>query len=319
MYFRLPSLVLCLLALCVIGGGASTASASAANKACFGAASRDPVRRCTNPSLRSMVVPTPAQALLTPSAPCSPFDAPIRACTFGSPAAGAAATVALVGDSHAEHWRATLWPVTEALGWSGVSLTHSSCPFSRAVLVAPRVKQADCADWNRGVTQWLADHSEVHTIFMSNHPGLVETAPGQSQRAARLQGIRSAWDALPPTVQHVIVIRDDPFVRGSTLPCVQRAIRKHMDAGRACAFPRRTALRPDYYVEAAAKLRSPRIQVVDLTHFFCGRRSCYPVVGGALVYRDYEDHLTTVFATTLGPYLLAKVEQLMRRAQPTGN
>ena len=299
------------LALALTG----VASAASSDPACFGAASRDPGHRCANPALRSMVVPTPAQALLIPAAPCSPFEAPISACTFGSPADSGGATVALVGDSHAEHWRAALWPVTEALGWSGVSLTRSSCQLSRAVPITTEPKQAACADWNRDVTQWLTDHPEVHTIFTSNHPGLVETAPGQSQRAARLEGIFSAFEALPSSVQHIIVIRDDPFVRGSTLPCVQRAIRRRIDAGRACAFPRRTALRLDYYVLAAKKLHSPRVQVVDMTHFFCGKRKCYPVVGGVLVYRDYFNHLTRTFGTTLGPYLLAKVQRLMRSWQ----
>src|SRR3954471_16387473 len=66
----------------------------------------------------------------------------------------------------------------------------------------------------------------------------------------------------------------------------------------------------------ARKLSSPRMQVVDLTRFFCGRRECYPVVGGALVYRDYYDHLTRAYATTLAPYLLEKIEGLMSSWRP---
>jgi hypothetical protein len=257
-----------------------------------------------------MVVPTPAQALLITSTPCAPTEAPI-ACTFGPPASEARPTVALVGDSHAAHWRAALLRAAKALDWSAVSLDHPSCPLSRAVPVAPARKQAECANWNRSVTQWLADHPEISTIVTSNHPGTVETARGQSQRGARVAGIKSAVMALPPTVKHIIVIRDVPSTRASTLPCVEGAIRRHADAGRACAFPRRSAVRRDYYVVVARKLNSPRMEVVDLTHFFCGSRECYPVVGGALVYRDYFDHLTRAYATTLAPYLLEKVKGLM--------
>ena len=36
----------------------------------------------------------------------------------------------------------------------------------------------------------------------------------------------------------------------------------------------------DLYAVAARKIHSRQIQVVDLTHFFCGRRVCYSVVGG---------------------------------------
>jgi len=47
-------------------------------------------------------------------------------------------------------------------------------------------------------------------------------------------------------------------------------------------------------------LRSPRFRSVDLTRYMCGARRCFPVVGGALVYKD-DNHLTLAFAKTLGP------------------
>jgi hypothetical protein len=56
-------------------------------------------------------------------------------------------------------------------------------------------------------------------------------------------------------------------------------------------------------------MRSDRVRVVDLTHFFCGRQRCCPVVGGALVYKDAH-HLTRVFSATLGPSLLPTVNRL---------
>jgi hypothetical protein len=42
---------------------------------------------------------------------------------------------------------------------------------------------------------------------------------------------------------------------------------------------------------------------VDLTKFFCDSRQCFPVIGGALVYKD-ATHITSVYGRTLGPYLL---------------
>jgi hypothetical protein len=121
----------------------------------------------------------------------------------------------------------------------------------------------------------------------------------------------SALKALPSSVKHIIVIRDVPVIRLSTLTCVERAARKHVNVGRTCAFKRRTSLHRDDYVVVARRLNSTRMQVVDLTHFFCGPRLCYPVVGGALVYKDYFAHVTRAYANTLAPYLLEKVEGLM--------
>ena len=85
----------------------------------------------------------------------------------------------------------------------------------------------------------------------------------------------------------------------------------HRDAGTECAVRRGYALQPDPAAQAARRLRSSRVQVIDLTPYFCGRELCYPVIGGALVYRD-SNHLTAVFATTLGPILTRYVDRLMR-------
>ena len=52
---------------------------------------------------------------------------------------------------------------------------------------------------------------------------------------------------------------------------------------------------------------------VDLTPFFCDGRDCYPVVGGVLVYHD-QNHMTPLFAKTLGPYLRRAVDAIL----PTG-
>jgi hypothetical protein len=52
--------------------------------------------------------------------------------------------------------------------------------------------------------------------------------------------------------------------------------------------------------------------VVDLTRFFCDRRRCFAVVGGALVHQD-ETHMTATFDRTLGPFLLRAVDRLVPR------
>src|SRR5215207_4939835 len=61
---------------------------------------------------------------------------------------------------------------------------------------------------------------------------------------------------------------------------------------------------------AAARTREARVEGADLTRFICDTQRCFPVVGGALVYKD-RHHLTTVFGTTLGPYLQRAVDRVM--------
>jgi hypothetical protein len=119
----------------------------------------------------------------------------------------------------------------------------------------------------------------------------------------------AAWKDLPASVEHIVVIRDTPEMREDTLACVSAALQEGRPPGPACAAPRADALPPDPAVAAAHQLRSPRVQTIDLTRFFCDDRSCYPVVGGVLAYTDFT-HLTPTFAATLGPFLLAEVRRL---------
>jgi hypothetical protein len=291
--------------------GAPAATLGTTHPRCFGAASRDPLHRCYNPALNDVVTPTPSQALLVPSAPCSPLTANVPVCSFGAPQAQSTATIALLGDSHADHWRAALWTVTDALNWYAISVTHPSCPFTLAVAVPSNPSQQACVAWTQGVIQWFSKNPEVSTVFVSDHPGAVERAPGQSETAALVSGITAAWAKLPANVKHIVVIRDNPFIEPRTLPCVENAIAKHEDAGTACAFPEASGLHRDPDVLAAQQLHSARVQVIDLTHFFCGGGLCYPVIGGVLVYKDDFDHLTDEYSTTLGPYLLRAVRELM--------
>ena len=156
-------------------------------------------------------------------------------------------------------------------------------------------------EWNRQVLRWLARHPEVTKVFVgqiSGGAGVI--APGRDQLAAQRAGYVAAWKALPASVEQVVVLRDTPKVLGDTDTCVERAIERRRPAGKACRVARADALTVDSAAVAGRGLRA--VQVVDLTPFFCDRRFCYPVVGGALVFKD-QNHLTETFSKSLGPYL----------------
>lgn len=304
------------VAACVAVSALGALSMASAYPPCFGAASRDPYHTCHNRNLDLAVIPTPREAQIVPNAPCyplaerTPLEHLINACIFGVREGATDGTIALVGNSHAAHWRAAVAVVADSLDWYGVSITRSSCPFLVGTVELPEPKRAQCIRWHKAVVTWFRLHPEVTTVFVSDQPTPVVTAHGQSENAAQVAGYEQAWAELPASVTHIIVIRDNPYVHPTTLPCVEAAMARHKPAGLACALRRSQALKPDPEVTAAEALHAPRVQVIDLTHFFCDAALCYPVVGGALVYRD-EDHLTRVFAATLGPYLLHALGTLM--------
>jgi hypothetical protein len=287
--------------------------ATASDAGCFGAAARDPDRpacRGTAAATKS-VTPSPAEALDLPNSPCErqpARDGP-PVCAFGAAPDAATRTIALVGDSHAGHWRAALAVVAERNGWRGLSLTHSSCPLQVALRDLKEPRRAACRRWKQQVFAWFEHHPEIHTVFVAGLTGGSGVVPegGRSAFATAERGYERAWAALLSTVANIVVIRDTPKFRADTNRCVERAVQAKRQP--KCALARGQALDPDPAIAAARRLASSRVLTVDLTRYFCDRRECFPVIGGALVLRD-NTHVTGIFSATLGPYLERAVDRL---------
>jgi hypothetical protein len=278
------------------------AEAGSALPRCWGASSRDHVRPCHNPRLDRTVKPSPARALALPNAPCAiPRRQFPSVCEFGAPESVAQRRVALIGDSHAVHWRAALNPIARVRRWAGFSLSRNGCPLSRAVPVLRGTLTAECLAWRAAVHQWLLEHPGIDTIFVSQHRARVK---GSSE----IDGYLAAWRDVPATVRRIVVIRDTPVRPRGTRACVAAALRRRADAGRLCASPRRVALRPDPAAEAARRARG-RVSLVDMTRYFCDARRCFPVVGGVLTHKD-EGHITAAFGRSLAPFLAAKLRAI---------
>jgi len=281
---------------------------------CFGAAARDPKNPCDNKDLRTKVVPLPVAARSEQNAPCPNFrkDSGVRVCDFGVTPAQARKTVALLGDSHASHWRAPLDVVARERGWHGTSVARTSCVFSKATKLTPEPTKSQCLAWVKNVPGFFRKHPDIDTVFIVAITGGRVTVPrGQTMLDAKMHGVRRAWQSLPDTVKHIVIIRDTPRITRSTVECIDRAIAAEKRAGLTCAVPRETALDEDPAAVAARKEHSPRVQVIDLSDVFCSNRLCYPVIGGALVFKDLH-HFTRVFAETLGPPLGRKLAALSR-------
>ena len=215
MLTRLVRLTLAALLLLTV------ASAAAADKPrCYGAASRDPQKPCTNPNLRLKVTPTPNQALLRPNSICNRLHVEdlVRTCWWGARAKDSKTTVALIGDSHASAWRAVLSPVGKKRKWRGISNTLTSCAFSKVVSLTPKSRADACRKWNEQTVAWFGRHPEVTTAFV-----VAATIPD-----ARL---RDPGQGLPRPVEAAAAHRAQHH----------RHPRQPADAGRHAAVHRRRA------------------------------------------------------------------------------
>jgi hypothetical protein len=271
---------------------------------CFGAAAR--ARRhaaCVNRALRRVVMPSPAAAALMPDYPCRPQRgarryAPARPCGFGDTYDSSPPRLALIGDSHSAHLRASAEVAAQALGWKAVSLTHPGCAFSTEVYPAPAPIPHRCRRHSMEALRWLRRHPSVRAVITSAAAG----------RGFSEGGFRAMWRRVPRSVRRIYVVRDVPRVSYATAGCVARVRRRHAVSTDACAVARGGAFPADP-AAGAARYAGGRVRLIDLTRYFCSRTRCFPVIGGAYVYHDFN-HLNRVFAATLGPYLLRAMRPL---------
>lgn len=271
---------------------------------CFGAASRDAARPCRNPALARIAHPTPTDAPLIPNSDCTPLprEEGVPPCRFGWPPAEGRPVVALLGDSHAMHWRAAAEVLAVDRGWEGISLARTSCPFTLHPTGRAPEQNAACARHVRGVLRWLRAHPEAQTVVISSH-----TLPVTAERMA---DYRATWRQIPASVRRILVIRDTPTIVAPQADCVRRALARGQAPGMRCAQPRSSTVRPDPEAMAARAAGRSRIHLLDFTAAFCGPVLCPATVGGALVRKDGE-HLTQAMSLSLGP-------QLVRAARRAG-
>ena len=297
---------------------ALTARLLAHGERCLGAASRDPENQpCINPRLRLSVSPSPATAreLVTPHDGTEANRSPLcqgglkivgmlELCTFGVPAERAKRQIVSIGDSHARRWRPGLNLAALQQGWRITSIVRRSCPFSPFAKGKAQERKG-CGTWKRQLPIWLAKHPQIDTVFVAQSSG---TGKDPSNFREQVAGYKAGFKKFPPSIKHIVVLRDNPRAAADTLDCVERAVSSSEPAGPACARKRSAALIPDPAAVAARELNRPNIGVVDLTPFYCSSRLCYEVVGGVLVHSD-EHHVTELWSRTLAPYLLRALDR----------
>lgn len=272
---------------------------------CFGAPARDPLRPCFNPT--TSMFPAPSTPDPDETWKCDASIAP-GACVFGTDADDIKGHFALVGDSHALHWRPALNVVARVKRWRGYSLDTGGCFFSAAV----GAFSTGCISFYEHVLSWISRHPEIDTVFVTQNADTpVAVPPGTTSLEVKVDGFRRAWAALPKTVKRVIVLHDTTITTDATFTCVVRVVTEgRQRPGTTCPLERSFALRQDTAVETVRRLRSKRYASIDLSRYLCGPRHCYPVIGGVLVNGDVWGHLNSTFMRTLGPYLLREIERL---------
>ncbi|WP_159803126.1 acyltransferase family protein [Arthrobacter zhaoguopingii] len=292
----------------------------ASRSACFGAGGLQPDRLCPDPlGPPATEVVTAAESYDTSPPECGRAADPLWIkkanrlieCDFAG-GADPAATVWLVGDSHAEQWQAAIFELARQNRWMVKKSVVDGCPVVDVPRVAfkgkPTTSEAyrkKCLKWSGAVSERItAEKPEL--VFVSSF-GVVEKiddGSGRSQPEQYRDGF--ARRALPWAEAgiEVFVLRDTPLtIERTTAECLAQ----NPTAPRACSNDGADALPADPLAEAAKAARSDRIKVLDLSDHFCPDGRCYASIGGANVYYD-DNHVTSTYMRSLAPALAADLE-----------
>ncbi|AYF79093.1 acyltransferase [Nocardia yunnanensis] len=232
----------------------------------------------------------------------SDFDTrAVVTCTYGDHEAHR--TLAVVGNSHAEHWIPALQLLGEQYHFRVVVYLKMGCPLT--VAEEPMYKgqhNPDCRDWS----------AEVIDRLGSEHPDFVfttATRPSDNGGDETPQDYVDVWSALSDRNLQIIGIRDTPWLRRNGIR--YRAIDCLASGGNRldCGIKRADALSPENPAAAPAAA-FPNLHLIDPNNAVCEPAVCAVVEGNILVYHD-EHHLTASYARSLVPELGRELQPIL--------
>jgi peptidoglycan/LPS O-acetylase OafA/YrhL len=230
-------------------------------------------------------------------------DARPVSCEFGSDDP-AAPRVALIGDSHAYQLLPTFQQMAEQNGWHLITFFKGACPWSTTPISAAGAFGAACGEWRDAVRPKL-DELDLDAVFTASLATTPFSSAGYgSSFDAAVAGYQEAWAQFADRGIPVITVADNPTWETDPNKCLRTRTQAE------CAGARDEVLHDDPVVAAAAG--ADGVTLLDFTDVFCDETTCFPVVGGANLYRD-QDHLTVTFVDTLAPWYTAAVEEAIAK------
>jgi len=220
---------------------------------------------------------------------CDPIERPeVHLCTIPAPGPEPAERrIAVVGDSHAQQYVASLMPVAAERNWEIIGMFRGACPFSTTA--ESEWAENGCAEWNAEVAEELAEQQPDAVVTLATRevrPGLTEVTP---------QGFVDAWKKMDDAGVAVVAVRDNPRPPFFVPECVGREGR-HAEA---CGMPREDVYAP---LPPYALLPDvpPNVSFVDTAPAICEPDFCPSEIGNVLVYMD-DNHLTATYAESMAP------------------
>ena len=247
-------------------------------------------------------------------------------CVFGDP--NGSATVALFGDSHAEHWLAALDQLGRERGWRIVLMVQGGCPVSDAPeLVASGSDRRGraCARYREAtIRRLIAMRPDVAVLSSYDEYVARDEAAatgrgihGRVPAPAWARGLRRTYTRLGEAGVPVIAIRGTPYPGFDVPACLSRRAAR-LPMADACEYARDEALHAAARAAQRSAVRDVAarglpVAAVDMADAVCPASRCGVTRAGLVVFTD-DNHLTASFtrgaAGTLGTRLDAALARM---------
>jgi peptidoglycan/LPS O-acetylase OafA/YrhL len=241
-------------------------------------------------------------------------------CTFGDP--NGTATVALFGDSHAEHWLAALDRLGRERGWRVVLMVKGGCPVADAPeLVGARSNRhgRECARYREAAVRRLIALKPDVAVLSSYDEYVTRDAEPSSDRApdrrisptAWGRGLRRTYARLAGAGVPVVAIRGTPYPGFDVPACLSRRAAR-LPMADACEYDRDDALHGparDAQRSAARDVagRGLPVAAIDLADEVCATPRCAVLRDGRVVFTD-GNHLAASFTRAAASALGARLD-----------
>jgi peptidoglycan/LPS O-acetylase OafA/YrhL len=227
-------------------------------------------------------------------------------CAFGDERSRT--VIALLGDSHAEHWLGGLDPAGKAHGWRVEAHVMGGCPvsdFSGLTSGATSRRYRDCNRYREAVLTHLVNQ-KPRAVILSSFDSYMETGDGalseyQVHESAWTRGLRRTYSRLSRAGISVIVIRGTPRVPFDVPSCLSRRDARLPFATDCTYEPDRALIARARRAQDSAA-RGLNVRFVDMNDQVCASARCATMRRGVVMFTD-DNHLTATFARSMAGVL----------------
>jgi peptidoglycan/LPS O-acetylase OafA/YrhL len=237
------------------------------------------------------------------------------ACEFGD--TKSSVTLALLGDSHAEHWLGALDQYGKERGVKIVAMVKGGCPVAdMPELMQPRLKRyyRECTRYREAMVRRIIAMRPAAAILSSWDHYMPRDGKGSDWQVTPEiwgRGLRRTYARLSAAGVPVIAMRGTPRTWFDVPACLSRRAARLLRAS-ACVYDRAGSLSEVAIDAQTAAARGLGVAFVDMNDQICTSSPCPVVKNGVIIFTD-DNHLTASFSRSLSSVLGARLEAASKR------